>query len=127
MKEIIQTDNAPNPVGPYSQAVKADGLLFISGQLAIDPQQGKIVTYEIVEQTRQVLENIKAILQKAGYSLEDVVQTTVYLSSMAMFKEFNTEYAKYFPANAPARATAAVGLPPNALIEISAVAHKSNR
>jgi 2-iminobutanoate/2-iminopropanoate deaminase len=127
MKEIIQTDNAPKPVGPYSQAVKADGLLFISGQLAIDPQQGKIVSIDIVEQTRQVLENIKAILQNAGYSLEDVVQTTVYLSSMAIFKEFNTEYAKYFPADAPARETAAVGLPPNALIEISAVAHKSNR
>jgi 2-iminobutanoate/2-iminopropanoate deaminase len=127
MKEIIQTDNAPKPVGPYSQAVKADGLLFISGQLAIDPLHGKIVAIDIVEQTRQVLENIKAILQKTGYSLEDVVQTTVYLSSMAMFKEFNIEYAKYFPEDAPARSTAAVGLPPNALVEISAVAHKSNR
>jgi 2-iminobutanoate/2-iminopropanoate deaminase len=127
MKEIIQTDYAPKPVGPYNQAVKAEGFLFISGQLAIDPLQGKIVALDIVEQTRQVLENIKAILQKAGYSLEDVVQTTVYLSSMAVFKEFNTEYAKYFPADAPARATVAVGLPPNALVEISAVAHKSNR
>lgn len=127
MKEIIQTDNAPKPVGPYNQAVKAEGFLFISGQLAIDPLQGKIVSLDIVEQTRQVLENIKAILQKAGLSLEDVVQTTVYLSSMAMFKEFNTEYAKYFPKNAPARATVAVELPPNAFVEISVVAHKSNR
>ncbi len=123
MKKIIQTDRAPKPVGPYSQAVKAEGFLFISGQLAIDPQQGKIVATDIVEQTRQVLENIKAILQIAGFTLENVVQTTVYLSSMAFFKEFNAEYAKYFPTDAPARATVAVQLPPNALVEISAIAH----
>ena len=123
MKKIIQTGKAPKPVGPYSQAVKADGFLFISGQLAIDPQQGKIVAIDIVEQTRQVLENIKAILQSAGFTLENVVQTTVYLSSMALFKEFNAEYAKYFKNNAPARATVAVQLPPDALVEISAIAH----
>lgn len=123
MKQIIKTDHAPKPVGPYSQAVKADGFLFISGQLAIDPQQGKIVVTDIVEQTRQVLENIKSILKSAGYTLQDVVQTTVYLSSMELFKEFNAEYAKYFPTDAPARATVAVQLPSNALVEISAVAH----
>ncbi len=122
MKKTIYTDAAPKPVGPYSQAVKADGFLFVSGQLAIEPKEGKIVAADISEQTRQVLENIKAILQAAGYTLNDVVQTTVYLSSMVMFKEFNAEYAKYFPSDAPARATVAVGLPPDALVEISAVA-----
>jgi 2-iminobutanoate/2-iminopropanoate deaminase len=124
MKKIMYTDAAPKPVGPYSQAVKADGFLFVSGQLAIDPKEGKIVAADIAEQTKQVLENIKAILQTSGYTLNDVVQTTVYLSSMSMFKEFNAEYAKYFPLDAPARATVAVGLPPNALVEISALAHK---
>lgn len=122
MKKTVYTDAAPKPVGPYSQAVKTDNFLFVSGQLAINPKQGKIVAADITEQTRQVLENIKAILQTAGYTLNDVVQTTVYLSSMALFKEFNAEYAKYFSADAPARVTVAVGLPLNALIEISAVA-----
>lgn len=124
LKKIIQTEDAPKPVGPYSQAVEANGFLFISGQLAIDPKLGKIVAADIVEQTTQVLKNIKAILEFAGYNLNDVVQTTVYLSSMATFKEFNTEYAKYFPSDAPARATVAAQLPANALVEISAVASK---
>jgi 2-iminobutanoate/2-iminopropanoate deaminase len=124
MKEIIQTDKAPKPVGPYSQAVKADGFLFVSGQLAIDPEQGKIVATEIVGQTRQVLENIKSVLQAASYTLEDIVKTEVFLASMKLFKEFNVEYAKYFPSDAPARVTVAAQLPPNALVEISAVAHR---
>jgi 2-iminobutanoate/2-iminopropanoate deaminase len=125
MKGTVQTSNAPKPVGLYSQAVKVNGFLFVSGQVAIEPKQGKIVALNIVEQTRQVLENIKAILQKAGLSLDDVVQTTVYLSSMAIFEEFNDEYAKYFPFDAPARATVAAQLPLNALVEISAVAFKN--
>ncbi|XHH07948.1 MAG: Rid family detoxifying hydrolase [Candidatus Bathyarchaeia archaeon] len=124
MKEIVQTENAPKAVGPYSQAVKAGGFLFVSGQLAIDPKKGEIVAMDIMEQTRQVLENIKSILQAAGYCLRDVVQNTVYLSSMTLFKEFNTEYAKFFSADAPARVTVAALLPLNALVEISTVAYQ---
>jgi len=124
MKEIIQTDNAPKPVGPYSQAVKAGGLLFVSGQLGIDPIQGKIVATDIAGQTRQALENINRILKAANYTLADVVKTEVFLISMELFKEFNSEYAKYFLTNAPARIIVAAELPLNALVEISAIAYQ---
>jgi 2-iminobutanoate/2-iminopropanoate deaminase len=124
MKEIIQTDNAPKPVGPYSQAVKAGGFLFVSGQLGIDPKQGKIVAQDITGQTRQVLENVKAILQAAGYAMADVVKTEVFLSSMSSFKDFNSEYGKNFSTDAPARVTVAAELPANALVEVSAVAYR---
>ena len=97
----------PKPIGPYSQAVQAGKFLFVSGQLAIDPKEGKIVVKDVTLQTRQVMENIKAILEAAGYSLKDVVQSTVYLSSMTLFDEFNREYAKYFDGDFPARATVA--------------------
>jgi 2-iminobutanoate/2-iminopropanoate deaminase len=124
MKTIIHSDNAPKPVGPYNQAIRVNNFLFISGQLAFDPKQGKIVTQDITQQTKQVIENIQAILQSAGYTLTDIVQTNVYLSSMMLFKEFNIEYAKYFQEKSPARVTVAVELPSNALVEISAIAHK---
>jgi 2-iminobutanoate/2-iminopropanoate deaminase len=124
MKTIIHSDNAPKPVGPYNQAIRVNNFLFISGQLAFDPKQGKIVTQDITQQTKQVIENIQAILQSAGYTLTDIVQTNVYLSSMMLFKEFNIEYAKYFQEKSPARVTVAVELPLNALVEISAIAHK---
>lgn len=124
MKETVQTDKAPKPVGPYSQSVKAGGFLYVSGQLGIDPKQGAITAQDVAGQTRQVLENIKAVLQAADYTLSDVVKTEVFLSSMTLFKDFNVEYAKYFPADAPARVTVAAELPANALVEISAVAYK---
>ncbi len=124
MKKLILSPNAPQPIGPYNQAIKADKFLFISGQLAIDPKQGKIVGTDIVTQTRQVLENISAILGAANYSLNDVVQTTVYLSSMSLFEEFNREYARYFKEDFPARATIACELKGSALVEIAAVAYK---
>jgi 2-iminobutanoate/2-iminopropanoate deaminase len=124
MKAIVQAKNAPKPVGPYSQAVKVGNFLFVSGQLAIDPKLGKIVAQDITGQTRQVVENIKAILEAANYDLKDVVQTNVYLSSMMLFKEFNVEYSKYFDKEYPARATIGVELTPNALVEISAIACK---
>ena len=89
MRKVIQTEKAPKPVGPYSQAVKVDKFLFVSGQVAIDPEKGKIVADGIKPQTVRVMENLKAILQAAGYSLSDVVQSNVYLSSMALFSEFN--------------------------------------
>ncbi len=124
MKKTINTYNAPQPVGPYNQAVQAGAYLFISGQLAINPKDGKLATLDIALQTQQVMDNIKAILEAAGCSLKDVVQTTIYLSSMTDFEGFNREYAKYFPTDAPARATIGAELKAGALIEVSAVAYK---
>jgi 2-iminobutanoate/2-iminopropanoate deaminase len=124
MKKVIQTEKAPEPVGPYSQAVKVDKFLFVSGQVAIDPAKGGIIAKGIRAQTARVMENIKAILQAAGYNLSDVVQSNVYLSSIAMFSEFNDEYAKYFDKDFPARATVGIELMPNTLVEISVVAYK---
>jgi 2-iminobutanoate/2-iminopropanoate deaminase len=124
MRKIIQTEKAPKPVGPYSQAVKVDKFLFVSGQVAIDPEKGKIVANGIKAQTVRVMENLKAILQAAGYDLSDVVQSNVYLSSMALFSEFNKEYAEYFDKGLPVRATVGIELMPGALLEISVVAYK---
>jgi 2-iminobutanoate/2-iminopropanoate deaminase len=124
VKKRIQTENAPEPVGPYSQALQAGRFLFVSGQVAIDPEKGRIVANGIREQTARVMENIKAILQTAGYSLSDVVQSNVYLSSMALFSEFNNEYAKYFGKVFPARVTVGIELVQGALLEISVVAYK---
>jgi 2-iminobutanoate/2-iminopropanoate deaminase len=125
MKSPVFSENAPKPIGPYSQAVEAGKFLFVSGQLAIDPNEGKILAKDIVVQTRQVMENIKAILEAADYSLKDVVYSTVYLSSMALFDEFNREYAKFFEGNFPARAAVAAELKSGALVEVSVVAYKA--
>jgi 2-iminobutanoate/2-iminopropanoate deaminase len=124
MRKIIKTEKAPKPVGPYSQAIKADKFLFVSGQVAIDPEKGKIVAEGIKAQTVRVMENVKAVLQAAGYDLSDVVQSNVYLSSMALFSEFNAEYAKYFDKVFPTRATVGIELMSGALLEISVVAYK---
>jgi 2-iminobutanoate/2-iminopropanoate deaminase len=124
MKEIIRTEKAPKPAGPYSQAIKAGKFLFVSGQIAIDPKEGKIVSAEIRGQTVRVMENIKAILQAASYNLSDVIQSNVYLSSMTLFSEFNSLYAEYFEKDFPTRATVGVELMPGALVEISVVAYK---
>ena len=124
MKKFVLTSNAPKPIGPYNQAVQAGKFLFVSGQLAIDPKEGKIIVENIQLQTRQVLKNIKAILEAAGSCLKDVVQSTVYLSSMALFNEFNCEYAKYFESDFPARATVGTELKSGALVEVSDIAHK---
>jgi 2-iminobutanoate/2-iminopropanoate deaminase len=124
MKRHIFTEKAPKPIGPYNQAVKAGNFLFVSGQLAIDPKQGKIIVETITLQTMQVMENIDAILQAAGYSLNDLVQTTVYLSSLSLFDEFNTEYSKFLAGDLPSRSTVGCELKTGALVEISAVAYK---
>jgi len=124
MRKVIQTEKAPKPVGPYSQAVKVDKFLFVSGQVAIDPEKGKIVANGIKAQTIRVMENIKEILQAAGYNLSDVIQSNVYLSAMNLFSEFNNEYAKYFDNVFPTRATVGIELMPGALLEISVVAYK---
>jgi 2-iminobutanoate/2-iminopropanoate deaminase len=124
MKKIIETENAPKPVGPYSQAVKVGKFLYVSGQVAIDPETGRIVQNDIRAQTARVMENIKQILRAADYNLSDVVQSNVYLSSLSLFSEFNDEYAKYFDEACPARATVGIELMPNALVEISVIAYK---
>jgi len=124
MKKLIYSLNAPKPIGPYSQAVQAGQFLFVSGQLAIDPKQDKIVVSDITVQTRQVMENLKVILEAAGYGFKDVVQSTVYLANMTLFEAFNCEYAKYFETNFPARVTAGVCLKAGALVEVSLIAYK---
>ena len=124
-KKIIETSNAPAPIGPYSQAVQAGNLLFISGQVPIDPATGKLVEGGITEQTTRVLKNIRAILTAAGYTLNDVVKSTCLLSDMSDFKAMNEVYAQFYTADQPARAAFAVkGLPLGALVEIETVALK---
>lgn len=125
MKEIINTENAPGAIGPYSQAVKAGGFLFVSGQLPIHPATGKFNGSTIQEHTTQCLKNAEEILKAAGYSLDDVVKTTVYLSSIDEFKKMNEIYAEFFKSDFPARAAVEVGaLPKGAKIEIEMVAYK---
>lgn len=125
MKRIIFTENAPAAVGPYSQAVEANGMLFISGQIPINPTTGTVEATDIVSQTAQVLTNLKAVANAAGYELSDVVKTTCLLSDMANFKQMNEVYAKFFPVDAPARAAFAVKeLPLSVLVEIEAVLAK---
>src|SRR5574344_2095009 len=109
MKKVISTENAPKAIGPYSQAIKLDnGLLFISGQTPIVPQTGKVIEGQIVEQTHQALNNIKAIVEEAGYTMKDIVKTTCLLNTMDDFAAMNEIYAQYFTENQPARATYAV-------------------
>jgi 2-iminobutanoate/2-iminopropanoate deaminase len=124
MKQIINTENAPAPIGPYNQAVKFSRLLYTSGQIPVDPRTGKIVTGGIREQAIQVLENLKAVLESAGSSLKDVLKTTVFLADMDDFPEFNVIYAEYFDEiSAPARSTIQVAaLPLGALVEIELIA-----
>ncbi len=125
MKKVISTTGAPAAIGPYSQAIEANGMLFVSGQLPVNAATGKVAEGGISEQTRQSLENIKAILTEAGYGLENVVKTTCLLSDMANFKAFNEVYAQYFTSQAPARATFAVReLPLGVMVEIEAIAVK---
>lgn len=124
MKHILNTENAPTPIGPYNQAVKSGHLIYTSGQIPIDPATGIFVEGGIREQTIQVLENLKAVIEAAGGTLDDTIKTTVFLADMADFSVMNTVYAEYFgEANAPARSTVQVaGLPKGALVEIELVA-----
>ena len=123
MRERIQTENAPAAIGPYSQAIKAGGFVFVSGQIPIDPGTGSFVAGGIAEQTERVLKNLAAVLEAAGSSLNQVVKTTVFLSDMKEFAGMNEVYATFFSGPPPARATvAAAGLPRDALVEIEAVA-----
>ena len=123
MKEVIYTEAAPKPIGPYSQAVRVGDMLFVSGQIPIDPKTGEVVKGGIKEQTRQVLENIKTVLEAAGYTLNDVTMAFVFLADMNMFPEYNEVYAQYFKEKPPARVTVqAARLPRDVLIEIAVIA-----
>ena len=123
MKEIIQTDNAPKAIGPYSQAVKANGLIFASGQIPIDPKTGQFVEGGITEQTEQVLKNLAAVLEASGSGLDSIIKTTVFLADMQEFAAMNEVYGRFFKEMPPARATVqAAGLPRDARVEIEAIA-----
>lgn len=126
MKRIIYTENAPKAVGPYSQAVEINQVLYVSGQVPLDPKTMKLVDGGIEEQTRQVMKNIDAILQAAGYSFNDVVKSTCLLADINDFQVMNSVYAEYYSENPPARAAYAVkDLPLGALVEIETIAIRS--
>jgi 2-iminobutanoate/2-iminopropanoate deaminase len=129
-KKVIHTPKAPNAIGPYSQAIQAGNLIFISGQIPIDPATGDLVGGDIRQQTRRILENIKHLLESQGLTLDQVVKTTIFLKDLGNFIPVNEVYATYFPADPPARSTVEVArLPKNADIEIEAIAfsHYSER
>ncbi len=123
MREIVATEHGPKAIGPYSQAIKANGFVFTAGQVALDPATGVIVGTEIKAQTERVLENLKGIVEAAGSSLHKAVKTTVYLKSMDDFSAMNEVYARYFPSAPPGRVTVEVArLPKDALVEIDVIA-----
>lgn len=123
--EIVFSPDAPKPIGPYSQAVKVGNTIYVSGQIPVDPKTGEVVKGGIKEQTRVVLENLKAVLKAAGFELSDVVMSFVYLKDMNMFSDFNSVYAEYFKEKPPARVTVEVSrLPKDVLIEIAVIGSK---
>lgn len=125
MKKVISTNNAPAAIGPYSQAIQAGNMLFASGQLGIDPANGDFVEGGVKEQAIQVFKNIQAILDEAGYTMDDIVKTTVFLADMADFAVVNEVYAAQFTGTFPARSAVAVKtLPKNGLVEIEIIAVK---
>jgi 2-iminobutanoate/2-iminopropanoate deaminase len=122
MKKIIATDKAPAAIGPYCQAVQFGNLLFVSGQIALNPQTGEIVEGEIEAQTKQVLENLKAIIEEAGMTLQNVLKCSCFLNNMENFVRFNSVYDSYFSESLPARETVEVArLPKDVLVEVSAI------
>ena len=124
MKKIVNTSNAPKPIGPYNQAVISGNLMFMSGQIAFDPSTGELVIEEIQAETKQVMENLKSILDEAGLSFKDVIKTSIFLSDMNNFQQVNEVYGSYFSdENAPARETVEVSrLPKDVNVEISMIA-----
>ncbi|MDP2972673.1 MAG: RidA family protein [Deltaproteobacteria bacterium] len=122
-KRVIFTERAPKPIGPYSQAIRAGNFIFLSGQIPIDPKTEELVKGDIRQQTQQVLENIKRVLESQGLGMEDVVKVNIFLKDMGNFNQMNEVYATYFSASPPARSTVEVAkLPRNAEIEIEAIA-----
>jgi 2-iminobutanoate/2-iminopropanoate deaminase len=123
MKQVVRTDNAPNPVGPYSQAIRSGNFVFVAGQGCVDAKTGERRDSDVQSETRQVLENVKAILEASGSSLAKVVKTTCYLANMDDFAAFNAVYAEFFPEHPPARTTIQAGrLPLNLRVEVEAIA-----
>jgi 2-iminobutanoate/2-iminopropanoate deaminase len=126
MKSIIYTEKAPAPIGPYSQAVQTGNMLFVSGQIAIDPETSLLIEGTIAEEAKRVMQNLEALLAKAGFSFGNVVKTSIFLSDMKHFAEVNEVYGSYFHSDFPARETVAVlGLPKNVNVEISVIAVKA--
>jgi 2-iminobutanoate/2-iminopropanoate deaminase len=122
-KKIINTSKAPAPIGPYSQAVQTGSMLFVSGQVAINPATGNVEAKDITEETQQVMKNLREILQEAQMDFNNVVKTTIFLSDMSLFSSVNEIYAQHFAGDYPARETVAVkGLPKNVNVEISVIA-----
>jgi 2-iminobutanoate/2-iminopropanoate deaminase len=123
MRDVILTDRGPKPIGPYSQAIRTNGFLYVSGQVALDPKTGELIGTDIRRQTEQTLENIKGILEGAGSNLHHAVKATVFLKDMNDFAAMNEVYAKYFSSAPPARTTVQVArLPKDALVEIEVIA-----
>jgi 2-iminobutanoate/2-iminopropanoate deaminase len=123
LKEVIATDKGPKAIGPYSQAIRANGFIFISGQVAFDPATGQLVQGDVAKQTARVLENLKAIAEAAGSSLDKAVKATVFLKDMNDFAAMNETYARFFPHNPPARSTVEVSrLPRDVRVEIDLIA-----
>lgn len=123
MREVVLTDRGPKPIGPYSQAIKVNGLLFVSGQVSIDAKTNEFLPGDVAQQTQRVLDNLKAIVEAAGSKLGHVVKTTVYLKNMSDFAAMNEVYGKYFAAAPPARSTVEVArLPKDALVEMDVIA-----
>jgi 2-iminobutanoate/2-iminopropanoate deaminase len=126
-KKIIQSDQAPSPIGPYSQAVIAGNMIYVSGQIALHPVTGELVMSNLEAETRQVMENIRAILAQASVSFDAIVKSSIFLSDMAHFTRVNEVYASFFSGNYPARETVQVaGLPKNVNVEISVIAFLGN-
>jgi 2-iminobutanoate/2-iminopropanoate deaminase len=122
-KKLVNTDGAPQPVGPYAQAVKAGGCLYVSGQIPLDPSSGQLLTGAFADQVKLTLDNLAAVLKAGGASLDSVVKVTVYLTDMANFNEFNSVYTSYFESSRPARSCVAVNqLPKGVPLEIDAIA-----
>jgi len=127
MKTIINTTDAPAPIGPYSQAVLANGFLYVSGQIAINPATGDLTQDTLKSETEQVMRNLNAVLLEAGFDFSTILKTTIFLSDMSLFAEVNEIYGSYFTADFPARETVAVkGLPKGVNVEISCVAYKAS-
>jgi 2-iminobutanoate/2-iminopropanoate deaminase len=125
MKNIIYSENAPKPIGPYSQAVEIDNLVFLSGQIGIDPKTGNIVPGGVVAEARQVMKNIQAVLEEANLTFENVIKSTIFLTNLTVFNEVNQIYGEYFTEDFPARSTIEVqALPKGAKIEIEVIAQK---
>lgn len=123
-KKIIQSEKVPAPIGPYSQAIRSGELLFASGQIAIDPVSGKLITHNISDETHQVMKNIKHLLESEGLDTSSILKTSIFLSDMNLFSQVNKIYGSYFEGDFPARETIEVaGLPKNMNVEISVIAH----